>query len=332
MLQSDSVELRLRALSASFYRTWRRYGSHVIAMLQSEVDHYALEIGDYVEAMNEAWQRWRRSHATKYFYVSPEERAKLYKTLPRTDFSAVWHKVFRKVLDHELQKDYCIKEAYDTPDSLAFYFAARKLGMAYEGAPGSPYRGQGCDVNGSNVLYVATFPASVPDGSKLLVISPVKSPDTPVPVFGHRTGVVQARVYSNVDVIQDGPHSLAMNVPVPCSGEVVEDYANLTLLPGMALPRAESILARDSLLIPSYSTKARTVIHWWFERPLTLCETLQIQGFTREEAEELRYQLRRPPKVNVHSVIFVVLSYIARRERLPPEEEPGEAEDGDIVL
>ncbi len=81
MYYLEATELkRARWLSKSFYHIWKST-PETIAYLQYEADVLALQIGDYLEALNDVLRRYSRRHSLRYFYSERPDPIKLFDTL-----------------------------------------------------------------------------------------------------------------------------------------------------------------------------------------------------------------------------------------------------------
>ena len=282
---------RARWLSKSFYRIWKRT-PEAIAYLQYEADYLALEVGDYLEALNEVLKRYsRRRRSLMYFYGERPDPAKLFDTLkiPR-----------ESTADPPPIANACVQILTpDTPNAVAYYVAARRLGLEVEYVAdsllarvfGEP---EGC--SSALRIKVATEPLLEAD------LFLVHGKEGRFEVRAEHTAYIFQVESSNVPVpIDPIAHALFLHPPLPCRPEHYTDSADPTysrLQPGISL--REASLSRDSLLIPSFS--GRTV-HWWLNRPLTSCEMLQVKGFSFEMARDLTERFaRRYLKIDIDPI------------------------------
>lgn len=317
---------RARWLAKSFTRAWRRY-PHVIGDLQAEVDSLALEVGDYYAALNEVWKRFSRVHRVKATYLeyTPDVVVKLYKSVrlppdPRPSGPVA---------------NACFVVQADNATALSFAYAARRLGLEYDyvgefvawliRVAGEP---PGCST--PNRFTVGTNPASRPD---LLVVRsrpPVQA--APYRVRAEYMAYLFAYNFTNVPVLEDRvPHSLFLSMPMPCEGETFKG-AYVKLPPGVLktywgryhyldVPKD---VGRDSTLIPSFSMRD-FIVHWWQPRELTVCERLQILGFSFSEAQEIAAtRLRNIPAVDLATSMAAMLAYLRQRGLVKEGGEDGD--------
>jgi len=286
----EATELkRARWLSKSFYHIWKST-PETIAYLQYEADVLALQIGDYLEALNDVLRRYSRRHSLRYFYSERPDPIKLFDTL----------KVPREsTADPSPIANACVQILTpDTPNAVAYYVAAKRLGLEVEFEEslltrvfGEP---EGC--TSAFRIKVATEPLLEAD------LFLVHGKEGRFEVRAEHTAYIFQVESSNVPVpIDPIAHALFLKPPLPCRPEDYTDSADPTysrLQPGISL--REASLSRDSLLIPSFS--GRTV-HWWLNRPLTTCEMLQAKGFSFEMARDLTERFaRRYLKIDIDPI------------------------------
>jgi hypothetical protein len=263
---------KARWLSKSLYHIWRRSPS-TIAYLQFEADALALQIGDYLEALNIAFRRFAKRH---YIFdpLFTYDFKKLFDTLrvpPEPKAPGPVANVCINIL---------------TPDmsgAVAYYVAAKRLGL---------------EVNYESYSLLTRIygPAEGCTGPQINVATAdVKNADLVLRhgrggyvVRSEHTAYIFNLLSSNIPVEVDYiAHGLFLHPPFPCCPE--DNYqVNTNLLPGTS--DRSILISRDSLLIPSYGSGK--VLHWWLPRELTKCEKLQAMGFSYEEAKHLSKYVR----------------------------------------
>lgn len=286
----EATELkRARWLSRSIFHVWKR-SPPTVGYLQAEIDALALEIGDYLEAINIVFRRFARRHVIKEPYMNETDVRKLFDTLRPPSDTIV---DFRKVPP---VANACVEIlTSDNPNSIAYYVASRMLGLEVDFEPfslltrlfGEP---EGC--TSAVRIRVATEP--IPNADLVLM----HGKGTGYPVRTEHTAYIFQLATSNIPVpIDPVPHALFLHPPFPCRPEELTDSQEPTyrrLLPGTSM--REAFISRDSILIPSFSGR---VIHWWLSRPLTYCEVLQAKGFPYEIAKQVSEYNRKYLRVEI---------------------------------
>ena len=268
MYYSQTELKKARWLSKSLYHIWKRSPS-VVAFLQFEADALAIEIGDYLEALNIAFRRFARKHYEVDPLFTPDVK-KLFDSLP----------VPPEPSSPGAVANVCINIITpDMPGAVAYYVAAKRLGLevnyeSYSLLTRIYGTAEGCT---GAIINVATSEAKNAD----LVLRHGRG--SGFPVRSERTAYVFSILNSNIPVETDYiAHALFLHPPFPCSPEEGK-YDVDNMLPGLS--DRNIFVSRDSLLIPSYGSGK--VMHWWLNRELTKCERLQAMGFSYEEARHI---------------------------------------------
>ena len=279
---------RARWLSKSLYHLWKS-APETIAYLQYETDHLALEVGDYLTALNYVLRRYSRRHTLRYWYTERPDPAKLYETL----------RVPKESNDPVPIANACVQILTpDTPNAIAYYVAAKRLGLEVEFEESLLTRVFGEPEGCSSALRIKVATEPLLEADLFLV----HGKEGRFEIRAEHTAYIFQVESSNVPVpIDPIAHALFLHPPLPCRPEHYTDSADPTysrLQPGISL--REAFLSRDSLLIPSFS--GRTV-HWWLNRPLTSCELLQAKGFSFEMARDLTERFaRRYLKIDIDPI------------------------------
>ena len=279
---------RARWLSKSLYHLWKS-APETIAYLQYETDHLALEVGDYLTALNYVLRRYSRRHTLRYWYTERPDPAKLYETL----------RVPKESNDPVPIANACVQILTpDTPNAIAYYVAAKRLGLEVEFEESLLTRVFGEPEGCSSALRIKVATEPLLEADLFLV----HGKEGRFEIRAEHTAYIFQVESSNVPVpIDPIAHALFLHPPLPCRPEQYTDSADPTysrLQPGISL--REAFLSRDSLLIPSFS--GRTV-HWWLNRPLTTCELLQAKGFSFEMARDLTERFaRRYLKIDIDPI------------------------------
>jgi hypothetical protein len=272
------------------YHQWKS-APETIAYLQNEADHLALEIGDYLTALNEVLRRYSRRHTLRYWYTERPDPVRLYETL----------RIPRESNDPVPIANACVQILTpDSPNAIAYYVASKRLGLEVEfGAESLLARVFGEPEGCSSALRIKVATEPLLEADLFLVHGYLAGR---YEVRAEHTAYIFLVESSNVPVPKDPiAHALFLKPPLPCRPEdYTESYDILysKLLPGINL--RESLISRDSILIPSFSGRA---IHWWLNRPLTACEMLQAKGFTFETAKYLTERFaRRYLKIDIDPI------------------------------
>jgi len=233
----EATELkRARWLSKSLYHLWKS-APETIAYLQYETDHLALEVGDYLTALNYVLRRYSRRHTLRYWYTERPDPAKLYETL----------RVPKESNDPVPIANACVQILTpDTPNAVAYYVAARRLGLEVEYAAdslltrifGEP---EGC--TSALRIKVATEPLLEAD------LFLVHGKEGRFEVRAEHTAYIFLVESSNVPVPKDPiAHALFLKPPLPCRPEDYTDSYDILyskLLPGINL--RDRLISRDSM-------------------------------------------------------------------------------------
>lgn len=283
----QDIELKkARWLSKSLFHVWKRSPS-TIAYLQAEIDATALEIGDYLEAINTAFRRYARKHVIRDPLVCDFSVKKLFDTLRVPSDS---------VEEPAPVVNACVNILTpDSPNTIAYYVGAKMLGLevnypSYSLLTRIFGEAEGC--TSALRINVATEPAP---GFDLIL---TRGKNGGYLVRTEHTAYIFQVASSNIPVPTDPvPHALFLHPPFPCSPEDLERNTSPEynrLLPGVSY--RDFLLSRDSILIPSFSGRA---IHWWLPRPLTYCEVLQAKGFPYDIAKKVAEYNRKYLKVEI---------------------------------
>ncbi len=227
MYYLEATELkRARWLSKSFYHIWKRT-PETIAYLQYEADVLALQIGDYLEALNDVLRRYSRRHSLRYFYSERPDPIKLFGKL----------RVPKESNDPVPIANACVQILMpDTPNAIAYYVAAKRLGLEVEFEAenllarvfGEP---EGC--TSALRVKVATEPLLEAD------LFLVHGKEGRFEVRAEHTAYIFQVESSNVPVpIDPIAHALFLHPPLPCRPEHYTDSADPTysrLQPGKPL-------------------------------------------------------------------------------------------------
>jgi len=118
---------RARWLSKSLYHLWKS-APETIAYLQLETDVLALQVGDYLTALNEVFRKYSRRHSLRYFYSNERpDPVKLFDTLRPPRESAP---------EPSPVANACIQILTpNNPSSIAYYIASKRLGLEVEFEP-----------------------------------------------------------------------------------------------------------------------------------------------------------------------------------------------------
>jgi len=279
---------RARWLSKSLYHLWKS-APETIAYLQYETDHLALEVGDYLTALNYVLRRYSRRHTLRYWYTERPDPAKLYETL----------RVPKESNDPVPIANACVQILTpDTPNAIAYYVAAKRLGLEVEFEESLLTRVFGEPEGCTSALRVKVATEPLLEADLFLI----HGKEGRFEIRAEHTAYIFQVESSNVPVpIDPIAHALFLHPPLPCRPEHYTDSADPTysrLQPGISL--REAFLSRDSLLIPSFSGRA---VHWWLNRPLTSCEMLQAKGFSFEMARDLTERFaRRYLKIDINPI------------------------------
>jgi len=280
---------RARWLSKVLYHQWKS-APETIAYLQYETDHLALEVGDYLTALNEVLRRYSRRHTLRYWYTERPDPVKLYETL----------RVPKESNDPVPIANACVQILTpDSPNAISYYVASRRLGLEVEfGAESLLARVFGEPEGCTSALKIKVATEPLLEAELFLVHGKVGRYEVRAEHVAYIFLVESSNVPVPIDPIA---HALLLKPPLPCRPEDYTDSYDILyskLLPGINL--RDRLISRDSILIPSFSGRA---IHWWLNRPLTACEVLQAKGFTFETAKYLTERFaRRYLKIDIDPI------------------------------
>jgi len=281
---------RARWLSKSLYHLWKS-APETIAYLQLETDVLALQVGDYLTALNEVFRKYSRRHSLRYFYSNERpDPVKLFDTLRPPRESAP---------EPSPVANACIQILTpNNPSSIAYYIASKRLGLEVEYQTSLLNRVFGEPEGCSSALKIKVATEPLLEADLFLVHGKAGR----YVIRTEHTAYIFQVESSNVPVpIDPVAHALFLHPPLPCRPAdyvETEEPAFSKLLPGTSI--REAFISRDSILIPSFSGR---VIHWWLSRPLTTCELLQAKGFSYETAKDLTERFaRRYLKIDIDPV------------------------------
>jgi len=296
----EATELkRARWLSKSLYHLWKS-APETIAYLQLETDVLALEIGDYLTALNEVLRKYSRRHSLRYFYSERPDPTKLFDTLRPPRESAP---------EPSPVANACIQILTpNDPSSIAYYVASKRLGLEVEYETSLLNRVFGEPEGCSSALRIKVATEPLVEADLFLVHGKAGR----FTIRAEHTAYIFQVESSNVPVpIDPIAHALFLHPPLPCRPAdytETEEPVFSKLLPGTSI--REAFISRDSILIPSFSGR---VVHWWLSRPLTTCELLQAKGFSYETAKDLTERFaRRYLKIDIDPVTasLQILSFL----------------------